>query len=95
MTPILAKYGIADKDMQGKVMIAIGHILQRGDMGGLAHKRYDMRDWTFKIGTQIMGVLRKYGIRNLEERVFCSKEILEFIAVLVRQEAGEEKERLK
>jgi hypothetical protein len=95
MTPILAKYGIAEKTEQGKVMVAIGHILRRSDMDGLARKKYDMRDWTFKVGTQIMGILSKHGVRNLEQRMQCSKEILEFIAKLVHDAAGEEKERLK
>ena len=87
MTPILARYGISEQTQQGKVMVAVGHILQRSDMDGLAHKKYDMWNWAFQTGTQIMSVLKKHGIQNLEQRAQCAKEILGFISELVEQEA--------
>ena len=87
MTPILARYGISEQTQQGKVMVAVGHILQRSDMDGLAHKKYDMRDWVFRTGTQIMSVLKKYGVNDLKQRSDCAQEILKFISELVEQEA--------
>jgi hypothetical protein len=87
MTPVLARYGISEQTEQGKVMVEIGRVLQRSDMTGLAYKKYDLEDWTFRTATQIMVILKKHGIHGLIQRKDCAQEILKFIAELVEQEA--------
>jgi hypothetical protein len=89
-SPILAKYGVTDKPTQGRVLVEMGKVFREVNSHDVTVAR-NQKKFANKVFHRTLRILEVTGgIKDMLQRGNCAKELLEWVAELIRQEMSKE-----